>query len=344
MNAETPRKLVLTITVTYRSAAWTAKSLAALAGERARSRDLDVRALVVDNASGDTPELRRVIDANGWQDWVTLITAERNGGFAYGNNVALRHAYAQPRVPDYFFLLNPDAEVCPGAIETLVTFLEQDPKAGMAASSIEDENGELWPWAFRFPSWASELEEGLSLGPVSRLLENLTVRRKMGGQVATQVDWFPGASMMMRRQLVDDIGGMDESYFLYFEETDYLRRSKEAGWTAWYVPQSRVKHVSGQSTGVTSRRERPARLPGYWFESRRRYFAKNHGLPYAAAVDVAALMAYSLGAVKRALRGEHSIPHFLRDLLSHSVLRKENRAVAPTAQFRPGQGPTPARG
>jgi N-acetylglucosaminyl-diphospho-decaprenol L-rhamnosyltransferase len=341
MKADKPAKSVLTITVTYKSAEWTAKSLKALAAERARLGDIDVRTVIVDNASGDTPALRRVIDNNGWQDWATLITADRNGGFAYGNNVGLRHGYAQERLPDYFYLLNPDAEVRPGAIETLVAFLEKDPKAGLAASSIEEENGELWPWAFRFPSWASELESGLSFGPVSKLLDNHTVRRKMGAAVE-QVDWFPGAAMMMRRELVDDIGGLDESYFLYFEETDYLRRAKEANWTAWYVPQSRVTHSAGQSTGVTTRRDVPLRLPTYWFESRRRYFAKNHGLPYAAVTDVAALAAYSLGALKRTLQGRPSIPHFVRDLIRHSVLWKENRTLAPVSQFKPEPTPTSA--
>lgn len=344
MKNESDAKSVLTVTVTYRCAEWTAKSLEALHAERARSPDITLHSVVVDNASGDAPALRRLIDENGWDDWVTLITAERNGGFAYGNNVALRHAYSQGRIPDYFYLLNPDAEVRPGAIETLVQFLDQRPDAGLAASSIEEANGQLWPWAFRFPSWVSELESGLSFGPVTKLLEKHMVRRRMG-DVAEQVDWFPGASMMMRREVVDDIGGLDEAYFLYFEETDYLMRAKEAAWSAWYVPESRVKHSAGQSTGVTTHRDRPVRLPGYWFESRRRYFAKNHGLPYAAAADVVALGAYSLGAVKRALKGEHGIPHFLRDLLHHSVLHKENRTLAPTSHFKPAraEGPRPAR-
>ena len=329
-------KYVLTITVTYKSAAWTARSLHALQAERARSPGLRLEAVVVDNDSGDSPELRRLIDANGWGDWATLITAERNGGFAYGNNVALARAYAQARRPDFFYLLNPDAEVRPGAVQALVDFFEARPDAGLAASSIEEANGELWPYAFRFPSLASEVESGLSFGPVTTLLRERTVRRVMSDAIE-QVDWFPGASMMMRREVVDDIGGMDESYFLYFEETDYLLRAKEAGWTAWYVPASRVAHAAGQSTGVTVRRERPERLPRYWFESRRRYFVKNHGLLQAAAIDVAAMAAYSLGAVKLFIQRRPGVPSFVPDLLRHSVLWPRNRAVEPVRQFKPGE-------
>ena len=323
--------------MTYKSAAWTAKSLRALAAERLRSPGLTLlEAVVVDNASGDTPELRQVIDANGWGDWATLITAERNGGFAYGNNVAFAHAYAQERRPDYYYLLNPDAEVRPGAIETLVRFFEERPEAGLAASSIEEANGELWPYAFRFPSVASEVETGLSWGPVTALLRKHTVRREMS-DVVEQVDWFPGAAMMMRREVVDDIGGMDESYFLYFEETDYLLRAKEAGWKAFYVPASRVAHAAGQSTGVTVRRERPERLPAYWFESRRRYFTKNHGLAYAAATDVAAIVSYALGAAKLFIQRRHGVPRFVPDLLRHSVLWPRNRVLDPVVKFRPGE-------
>jgi N-acetylglucosaminyl-diphospho-decaprenol L-rhamnosyltransferase len=331
---ERAETFVLTITVSYRSAAWTAKSLHALHAERTRTPGLTLRSIVVDNASGDSAELRRVIDDNGWNDWVTLITAERNGGFAYGNNIALQHAYAQARVPDFFYLLNPDAAVRPGAIAALVRFFDEHPEAGLAASSIEEADGALWPYAFRFPSLASEVESGVSFGPVTRLLRNRTVRREMS-DVPAQVEWFPGASMIMRRAVVDDIGGMDESYFLYYEETDYLLRAREAGWPAWYVPGSRVVHAAGQSTGVTVRRERPTRLPDYWFESRRRYYLKNHGLRYAVATDLAALVAYALGAAKRVLQRRHGTPHFIRDLLRHSVLLPGNRALVPVRQFRP---------
>jgi GT2 family glycosyltransferase len=330
------KKHVLTITVTYKSAEWTAKSLRALAVERARSPHIVLDAVIVDNASGDSPALRRLIDENGWGDWATLITAERNGGFAYGNNVAFAHAYALPRVPDFFYLLNPDAEVRPGAVEALVKFFDERPDAGLAASSIEEANGELWPFAFRFPSLASEVESGISWGPVTKLLQDRTVRRQMATDAVEEVDWFPGASMMLRREVVDAIGGMDESYFLYFEETDYLLRAKEAGFKSYYVPQSRVAHAAGQSTGVTARRERPARLPGYWFESRRRYFAKNHGFAYAAATDVAAIVAYSLGAVKRIIQRRPDVPSFVPDLLRHSVLWPKNRGVEPVRQFKPG--------
>ena len=88
------------------------------------------------------------------------------------------------------------------------------------------------------------------------------------------IDWVSGASTMMRRTAIDSIGGFDENYFLYFEETDFCLRAKRAGFTTWYVPQSRVVHIAGQSTKLMERETLPRRLPAYWFESRRRYQAK----------------------------------------------------------------------
>src|SRR5262245_21233240 len=79
------------------------------------------------------------------------------------------------------------------------------------------------------------------------------------------VDWISGTSMMVRRDVVDSIGGMDENYFLYFEDTDFCLRARKAGLAAWSVPESRVMHISGQSTQLTAHQPAPPRLPDYWF-------------------------------------------------------------------------------
>jgi GT2 family glycosyltransferase len=328
---------VLTITVSYRTAPLVMESLTRLAEERRREQKLDIRMLVIDNASSDAAPLREGIAANGWGDWVTVLESDKNGGFAYGNNLGFRFAWDQKNVPDYFFLLNPDAEVRPGALGALVDFFEEHPTAGIAGSSLEGPEGDLWPFAFRFPSFFSELESAFGWGPISKLLAKHTTRREMGEEPA-EVDWFPGASMMIRREVIEELGGMDESYFLYYEETDYLRRVEQAGWSAWYVPASRVMHDAGRSTGVTGTRTTvKSRLPDYWFESRRRYFSKNHGVLYAAATDVAFLAAYGLGRLKRAVQGrsDQNVPHIMSDLLRHSVIWKRNRALAEPREYHP---------
>jgi hypothetical protein len=149
--------------------------------------------------------------------------------------------------------------------------------------------------------------------------------------VSQQIDWVPGASMMVRWEVFQAVGGFDENYFLYFEETDFSYRAKREGIATWYVPESRVMHIAGQSTKVTERNAKPRRLPAYWFESRRRFFAVTYGLPYAVATDVMGLLAYGVGSLKRLALGqkESAVPFFASDLLKHSIIWPSNRRLAP---------------
>jgi hypothetical protein len=320
---------VAVLTVSYRSAALTIESLRSVHAERERAAaEIDIRAIVVDNASGDYPLLLRAIEENGWGSWVALILAPRNGGFAYGNNLALRQAFAE-HVPDYLHLLNPDAQVRPGGITALVRFLESHATVGIAGSSFENRDGSDWPIAFRFPSLVSELSAALHIGLVSRLLRRWQVPQHMS-RTAQPVDWISGASMLIRAQVFQTIGGLDENFFLYFEETDFCRRARAAGFATWYVPESRVMHDAGQTTKVMERTGAPTRLPPWWFESRRRYFAVAFGMRRAILIDLLVALAYPIGLLKRLAlgRGAAAVPHFCRDFLRHSVLRPRNRAVA----------------
>lgn len=320
---------VAVIIVTYKCAELAIESLRSIAAERPAEPSLLVRAIVVDNASGDYGTIAEAVDKNHWSAWVTLVAAPKNGGFAYGNNVGIERAYVDG-TPDYVYLLNPDAEVRRGAIGKLVDFLETHPDVGIAGSSFENPDGSDWPLAFRFPSSLSELEAGIRFRIATRLLGRWTVARTMT-PIAQPVDWICGASMMIRQPVFEAIGGLDENYFLYFEETDFCRRALLAGFATWYVPESRVMHIMGQSTKVTDPKAALARLPTYWFDSRRRYFLLSFGVAKAMIIDIIAILAHSFGAVKRRIRGRtHTgVPHFARDLLHNSVLWPRNRRVPP---------------
>jgi N-acetylglucosaminyl-diphospho-decaprenol L-rhamnosyltransferase len=318
---------IAVIIVTYKSAALTVACLRSIQGELANP-DLRVRAIVVDNASGDLPTIARAVEHEGWSDWVTLLLSPRNGGFAYGNNRGIERAYASGN-PAYFLLLNPDTQVRPGAIGNLVRFLEQHPECGIAGSGIENFDGSDWPIAFRFPTLMSEFHQGLNFGLLARLLGDRPVVMNMSG-ADEQVDWISGSSMMIRPTVFRSIGGMDENYFLYFEETDFCRRARNAGFTTWYVPASRVMHIGGQSTKVTDLTDGLKRLPAYWFASRRRYFAVTFGVGHAIALDIVSLFAYSLGWLKRIALGRRDtvVPYFIRDLFRNSIIWPGNRNFA----------------
>jgi len=313
---------VLVVIVNYRTAALVIESLASLAGEIAASPGS--RVVVVDNASGDgsAETLARAVVERGWSAWASVRPSAVNGGFSYGNNLVVREALAASATqrPAYVWVLNPDTRVDPGAMAALVDFAEAHPRVGIAGSALRNDDGSEWPYAFRFPSFWSELESGARLGPLSRLLRKRAVLRAMNDQPA-QVDWMPGASMLVRREVFEQVGLMDEGYFLYYEETDFFLHAQRAGWESWYVPASRVMHIAGASTGVTGEKVMKKRMPAYWFESRRRYFVKNHGRAYAMAVDAAWLLAHLSFRARRALQRKPDTdpPRLAADFLAHSA-------------------------
>jgi GT2 family glycosyltransferase len=328
---------IAVVIVTYRSAEFTVESLKSVGRERS-AEGFGIRAIVVDNASGDLPAIEQAVAANDWSSWVTPVLAPKNGGFAYGNNLGIERAYVAA-VPNYVYLLNPDAQVRPGAIFSLVRFLEAHPNVGIAGSSFENLDGSDWPIAFRFPTLVSEINQGLDFSLAARLLRKWEVAQHMDKK-PQPVDWICGASMLIRPEVFAAIGGLDENYFLYFEETDFCYRAKQAGFPTWYVPESRVMHIAGQSTKVTERDAGLKRLPMYWFESRRRYFAMTFGIAHAMVIDMAALIAYSIGMFKRvALRRTNTaVPHLIRDLIRNSVLWPRNRHFPAVRCYLPPGG------
>lgn len=330
---------VLVVIVNYRTARLVVDCLRSLEGEVAAS---GARVVVVDNDSGDDSchIIASAIEGWGWSSWASLHASPVNGGFAYGNNLAVRAALQSAEPPDLVWLLNPDTCVHPAALGALVEFMRANPAAGIAGSGIDDEDGQPWPYAFRFPSLLGEVERGLRNGLVSRLLSRWVVLRRMGEGPA-RVDWLPGASMIVRRKVFEDVGLMDEGYFLYFEETDFCLQARRAGWQCWYVPQARVIHIAGQSTGVTGRGAAARRVPGYWFEARRRYFVRNHGRGYAATADLLWMAAHMLWRLRRWMgrRPDLDPPGLLSDFLRGSALVNSglpgNSRLAPAAPVRP---------
>jgi len=298
----------------------------------------ETRVFVVDNASPDgaAERVENAIREHGWDRWATLIRATGNHGFAAGNNIAIRAMLADPRPAEFVLLLNPDTIVRPGALRLLVEFLDARPDVGIAGGRSEDLDTKPQMCCFRFPNAINEVLGYVGLGLLDRLLERHLTRLGIP-EVPREVDWVSGAFMLVRKAVIDHVGLMDEGYFLYFEETDFTRRARLAGWRCWHVPQSRVVHLVGQSSGVTVHDAPPRRVPAYWFESRRRYFVLNHGRTYAALTDLAVILVYPLGRLLNPLRRTPTRrpPYFYVDFIRHSALF--NRGLsAPQTVAAPG--------
>lgn len=287
---------------------------------------------VVDNASPDdsAERVERAIAENGWHRWATFIRSPTNGGFAAGNNIAIRAMFAGGNPPDFVLLLNPDTVVRPGAFRRLLTFMLEQPTVGIAGGRSEDPDATPQCCSFRFPNVLGEMSLYLALGVFDRLFARYVTRVGIPER-PVQVDWVSGAFMMIRRQVIEDIGLMDEGYFLYYEETDFTLRARRAGWSCWHVPDSRVVHLVGQSSGVTVRHIKPARRPAYWFESRRRYFTLNHGRAYAAIADLMVLLVYPVGRLRHLIQRKQNLdpPHLYGDLVRHSAILNGRGGLKP---------------
>ncbi|GGW26495.1 glycosyl transferase [Gemmobacter lanyuensis] len=276
---------------------------------------------IVDNDSGDGSyeTMLAEVAARGWDRGavpVRVLQSGWNGGFGAGNNYGIRAGLPGGQRPDFVYILNSDAFPAPDAIRALRDHLIAHPATGFAGSFIHGDDGAPHQTAFTFPSVWSELEGAARLGPISRLLRRHVVARPVPAATC-RVDWLAGASLMMRQDVLDRIGLFDETFFLYFEETDLCLRAARAGWPTDYVPASRVMHIGSVSTGMG----RWTRIPKFWLDSRRHYFTKNHGrigahLATLAHVSGGALWRLRL-LVQRKERGDP--PHFLRDLIRHHL-------------------------
>lgn len=280
------------------------------------------RVVVVDAASADgsVEKFATAIEEHGWNGWLDLLPLTSNGGFSYGNNRGIEYLSERYGKAKYVHLLNPDTVARAGSVVALIDFMAAHEQIGIAGSQLENLDGTDAASGFRFPSLIAEFEAEIKFGPATRVLDRWRILPTLPN-APTPVDWVCGASMMVRTALLEEIGSLDEGYFLYHEEVDFCLRAARAGWQCWYVPQSRVMHIAGQATGiVTMTDRRPARRPAYWFESRQRYFDKNHGRAYRVMADMSWVAAHLLGAVWRTVSGKpnRDPPYLLRDFLHHS--------------------------
>lgn len=309
---------VLTVILNWRTPDMTLRSIEAA---RLAMEGISGAINVVDNDSGDG-SFEKLTDAVARMGWdkgpipVRVLQSGRNGGFGAGNNFGMKAGLPDGSVPDFYFILNSDAFPAKDAIRALLAHLEANPSTGFAGSAIAGEDGHPHHTAFRFPSVAGELEQAARLGPISRLLKHAIVAPPLPTKTQ-RVDWLAGASLMMRREVLEEIGLFDETFFLYFEETDLCLRAARAGWTTDYVVESRVTHIGSVSTGMKTW----ARIPKFWLDSRQHYYAKNHGAFAAVLATSAHLIGGLIWRLRALIQRKDFIdpPGYLTDMAIHAV-------------------------
>ena len=205
------------------------------------SAGLQVEVIVVDNASRDGSA--EMVEQNFPE--IELIRNERNLGFAAANNIAFRRSRGR-----YVLLLNSDTIVRPDTLGCLVQFLDDHPEAAAAGCKILNPDGTLQlesRRSFPTPMAAFYKLSGLSrLFPDSRRFGryNLTY---LDEEQVSQVDALSGSCMMVRRRVIDEVGPLDEDYFMYGEDIDWCYRMQQAGWKIYYVPDTEIIHFRGES-------------------------------------------------------------------------------------------------
>ena len=258
--------------INYRTLDLTIRCVGSFVDELLAGRDC---AIVVDNASGDGSgeRLANVVRARGWTDRVKVLQSQENGGFSSGHNLGLREVRAEAYV-----LLNSDTIMHPGTLDEIYQVSVEHPRVGIIGPRLEGAEGRVQASAFRDRTPVGEFLEAANVGPLSRLLGKYEVVLPVTDEPA-HVAWLSFACVLLRGEMVDQIGVLDDGFFMYFEDADYCRRARAAGWGVLYWPKARVVHFRGGSdpSRVRKARERRERPPACYYASRSRYFAKAYG-------------------------------------------------------------------
>ena len=221
---------------------------------------IEMEVFVVDNGSIDGS----VVAAKERFPEVKFIQNEINLGFAMANNQALRLAKGR-----YLLLLNPDTQVKKGAIERLISFMDAHSEAGGAGAQLLNSDGSRQNSIANFPSLATEL---LNKSLLRWLFPKAFPGKERNYPEPIEVDSVIGACMIIRQDAIEQVGLLDEDYFLFLEETDWCYRMKRAGWKIYHVPQAEIYHFQGKGVEIEKKKARVE-----YYRSRYHFFKKNRG-------------------------------------------------------------------
>lgn len=290
--------------------------------------------VVVDNCSGDGSgeQIRRAIAERGWQGWARVIESPLNGGFAAGNNVGIWETRS-----NWCVLLNSDTLVRPGALEELLNAADRSgPEIGLIGPRLEWLDGEVQVSTFRFRTPLTELIASSRSGWLGRRFLGHVVAKPVD-RACADLDWVSFACVAIRREVIERVGLLDDRYFMYFEDMDYCRRARLAGFKVAYEPAARVVHLRGGSSEVKRRTVERKRRPQYYYRARSHYFRSWYGVSGLWLGNVL----WSLGWLLSLIRGKSmAVSGEWRDIWTRSKsgqaeVSRHVRKVAPSGE---GQG------
>jgi len=289
-----------------------------LAKVEKNSQGIEMEVFVVDNNSSDGSV---EMISTEFPDY-KLIANSENLGFAAGNNVALRLAKGR-----YVLLLNSDAYLLPYTLEKTLKYMEKNHKCGILGVKLISEDGSMQPSARKLPDPLSKflVMSGLSdKYPGSRFFGSPDYKWWNHKEVR-EVGWVPGAYFLIRKDLIDEIGLLDERYFMYFEEIDYCFNALRSGWKVVFYPDAEVIHLGGQSSANTTKRitNSGKQLINFRVKSEFRYYRKNYSLFKLSLSAGVEILWRTMVLIRNIVRDD-------RD----SVMKKEESAVILSTIFK----------
>ena len=249
-----------------------------------------VEILVVDNASvdGSSEMVRDEFPP------VHLVVNDENRGFTAANNQGLARSRGR-----YLLLLNPDTEIVGDALTTMLRYAEANSEVGALGARLLNPDGSIQSSRRRFPTFATALVESTVVQEWWQ--DNRILRRyymaDTPDDAIQRVDWVVGACLLVRRQAFEQVGGLDEGFFMYSEELDWCWRIKAAGWEIVYLPTASIIHHEGKSSEQVV-----AARHVYFQSSKVRYFRKHHGAFQAEALRWFLLLTYAYQVGREALK------------------------------------------
>jgi N-acetylglucosaminyl-diphospho-decaprenol L-rhamnosyltransferase len=239
--------------------------------------------IVVDNGSTDGSPDRLKVEFPE----VLLVANRGNHGFTTASNQGIRVSQGE-----YVLLLNSDTWIPKGSMALLVHFMNEHPEAGACGPRLVRPDGTPQPYAFgRDPTVNYLLTRWFYRLLFHRYLHDWTTDH------IQEVDWVSGACLMVRREIIDQIGLLDENFFMYFEDNDWCLRMRQHGWKIYYNPRVSVIHHGGQSLG-----QNPAAHRAYYRSLK--YFYEKHYGPLARLLLKVSLIPY-----RWSCRNEHADRH-----------------------------------
>jgi hypothetical protein len=252
---------------------------------------LEYEIIVVDNASNDgTLEMVETVFTPPEEHQLTLpvapsmkippiitIQAERNGGFAIGNNLGIAKARGT-----YIMVINPDIAVVPGSIEAMHLFMEQHSDIGILGPKLINPDGSVQHSCRRYPNFFTPLYRRTFFGhlPFARRSLDYYLMVDFDHVTSTDVDWLFGACLFIRTSVVEKVGAFDERFFMYFEDLDLCRRVWQAGYRVTYLVTITMVHyhqrLSAERSGLLGLLSHGGRIH---VASGIKYFAKYLGVP-----------------------------------------------------------------